>query len=573
MDMVESILAADIGSLWTKAILLDRVAGDFRFVARGQAITTTTDGEGVMAGLRVALQQIEGTTGRRLLTGEGLLTPEDEQGHGVDAFVAVTSAAEPLALVVAGLIREMSASVALRVARTIYCDVRAILSTDGGLADGHPRRWSGLGPGGLDGVIAGLPALAPEAIFIAGGTDGGSVAPLADLAQAILDAHVRPPRELTVIFAGNAAARQAITGLVAGQVDLRVVENVTPTLDRENLIPAAQELEALYRQRNMSQLPGYRSLAMWSMTSVLPSAPALGLVLRFLARQYSWRVLGVDVGGSNTILDLADGDTWQQTVQTGLGIGDGCEAILKIAGVSGVTRWLPFDIGDDEVRAYVAKRQASPWTIPATAQETWLDQALAREALRSLGGLPWRADLIVAGGGTLAHARSPGQTVLALLDGREPVGISQLAVDNALMLPSLGAVAGLQPQAAGEVAINDALSRLGTAICPSGRGIEGRPALRATVRYADGKRFQVETPFGVLERIAVEPGQKVHLELKPAGQLDLGVGPGQGVTVDVEAEGLGILIDCRGRPLCLPTDPGARLARVQEWAKSVGAWE
>jgi len=50
---VESSLAADIGSLWTKVILLDQVAGVCRFVARGQALTTTSaDGQGVLVGLR-----------------------------------------------------------------------------------------------------------------------------------------------------------------------------------------------------------------------------------------------------------------------------------------------------------------------------------------------------------------------------------------------------------------------------------------------------------------------------------------------------------------------------------------
>jgi len=123
------------------------------------------------------------------------------------------------------------------------------------------------------------------------------------------------------------------------------------------------------------------------------------------------------------------------------------------------------------------------------------------------------------------------------------------------------------------VVLADGLVHLGTAICPKGRAKEGRLALRVSVQYHDGRTFQAEVPSGSLERIALEPGQKVRLELRPAAQLDVGLGPGQGAAVEVETEGLGVLIDCRGRPLNLPADPAKRRVRVQEWAKAVGAWE
>jgi hypothetical protein len=415
--------------------------------------------------------------------------------------------------------------------------------------------------------------LAPDAILIAGGTDDTMASPLADLARAILAARLAPPGELPVIFAGSRAARQVIIDILGTQVDLRVVDNLTPVPAVRNIGAAAAELEAVYRQRKISCLPGSSALAKWGAPALAPADSAFAQVLRFLARQHPLTVLGVDVGAGHVACALATSDSLEQTVRAGIGTGGACANLLRAVGADAIGRWLPFEVQGTQVQDYVLNRQARPWTVPGTMREVWLEQALAREALRCLQARCRRADLIVGSGGVLAHAWYPGQAALTLLDGLEPLGVVRLAVDSAHMLAALGAVARLQPQAAGEVVLADGLAHLGTAICPKGRAKEGRLALRVRVQYHDGRTFQAEVPSGSLERIALEPGQKVRLELRPAAQLDVGLGPGQGAAVEVETEGLGVLIDCRGRPLNLPADPAKRRVRVQEWAKAVGAWE
>ncbi|MBU1877590.1 MAG: glutamate mutase L, partial [Chloroflexi bacterium] len=88
---MQSALVADCGSILTKVALLDFVEGEYRFVARSEMPTTTgVPYHDVMVGLRNAIHEIESVTGRRLLQEGELITPERDDGSGVDAFVATT---------------------------------------------------------------------------------------------------------------------------------------------------------------------------------------------------------------------------------------------------------------------------------------------------------------------------------------------------------------------------------------------------------------------------------------------------------------------------------------------------
>src|SRR5689334_5158188 len=107
---IESVLVADCGSNTTRVVLVEVVDQAYRFIARGEAPSTLEEPyNDVTVGVLNAIASIEHSTGRQLLLGGRLLVPQQEDGTGVDAFVACSSAAEPLRVVVAGLVRNISA--------------------------------------------------------------------------------------------------------------------------------------------------------------------------------------------------------------------------------------------------------------------------------------------------------------------------------------------------------------------------------------------------------------------------------------------------------------------------------
>src|SRR5574341_2096202 len=79
-----AILATDCGSTTTKAILIQKVGGEYRQTFRGEAPTTVeAPFDDVTRGVLNAIQEVEELSGRRILDGEQILTPA-QGGRGVD---------------------------------------------------------------------------------------------------------------------------------------------------------------------------------------------------------------------------------------------------------------------------------------------------------------------------------------------------------------------------------------------------------------------------------------------------------------------------------------------------------
>jgi len=572
---VQSALAADCGSVLTKVALLDFVEGEYRFVARSEVPTTVAPPLGnVMVGLRHAIKEIEFITGRRLLQDGELISPERDDGSGVDAFVATTSAAGALRVVVVGATSDLSAAHGVRAVRSIYAEVQDVIAAD----STNLRRWSEAAD-----KLELFRQMQPEAILLTGGTDGGSTRHVLEscgiIATAIAD--VRGAAKIPLIYAGNAAARQQVAELLGSLVDLRVVDNVLPAFGRENLAPVQAALAELYRQRRMARLAGFGQLGTWTRVSTLPSADALGLVVRFLARQYDTSVVGVNVGGDATSLFSARDGRFQPLVWPGLGVGTGTLGVWEHAGHRAITRWLPYELSAMDLRNRLENKRLRPATIPQTREDVLLELALAREALRlvvaeaRLHGVG--TDILIASGGDLIHAAHYGQTVLVLLDALQPVGVTRLWLDNLSLLPQMGVLSTLEPMAAGQVTVRDALLPLGTLICPvawrgqsvaAGRG--GKTALRFRITYAQGGSLDVEVPHGTLEVIPLPLGQQAILDLHPTRGFDIGLGPGRPGKIDVDGGIVGLVVDARGRPLALPTDETERRHLIQEWLTAAG---
>jgi len=580
---IESILAADCGSTMTKVILIDVIDGQYRFVAQGEALSTIEPPRAdVRLGVRHAIGQIEEATGRLLLDEQGqLITPEQASGNGVDVFVATTSAAAPLRLILAGLTSDVSIESARRAVSSTYTLVEDTISLDDGAQ--KERRSA-------EARIRILQRHQPDAVFMVGGTDGGAVAPVADIAEvvalacSIMDSATRPQ----IVFAGNKEARPLVAEILGGKGELRAVDNVRPALDVESVAAAQEEIDTLYRERKMARIPGFGGLSAWSSVAVLPTTRAFGYLIQYMARQYGLNVVGVDIGGATvTVAGVVDGH-FTSVSRSDLGLSHNVTHISTEAGIENILRWLPFDMEVTEARNIIANKQLRPTTVPQTHQELLLEQAIAHEALRLtlaeaqqkwLGrpsapypGLSPFLDLIVGGGGVLAHAPHYGQAALILLDVLQPIGVSGLALDVTSMVAPLGVTATVEPLAAAQVMERDGFLSLGTVVAPVGTARKGEIALQLRITYDDGRALEMEMPYGSLEVLPLSPGHKATLELRPTRRFDIGLGAkGKGATTELEGGAVGIIIDARGRPLSLPATREEQRAKIQEWLWGVGS--
>lgn len=577
---IGSILALDCGTVLTKAILLDQVEGSFHFVARGAAMTTTASPwQDIALGVQHAIEQIEDITGRVLLDeARHLIVPHQGGIAGVDACVAVSSAAPPLRVVLAGLVPELSLSVAQRAVSGTYAQVEDLIVQD-------PRRRMS-----EEEQIRIVLQRRPDVLCVVGGTDNGAVLPVLELVETLaLACSMLPEGERPqMLFAGNTALRQKVVDLVSGQASIRSVDNVLPAPSVENPMGLQNELEGFYRQKQLAQLPGGEVLQPWLNVPLMPVSESFARHI-----QYLWYLdespkgtLGIEVGAANTVVTAVFGGEPTVTVKAGMGSVYGAERLLEQRGAETFLRWMPVPFKPEQVQSVLCYRSLWPASVPQEAEEIWLEQSVVREVIREAihsARSAWRPgkahpypqlmplfDPILVGGGALASTPRPGQLALMVLDAVEPIGISTLLLDAHGLAPILGAVAMLKPMAAVEVVDNGGLINLATVIAPVGVARKGEVILRIRVHYEKGGTLDVEVPYGSLEVLPLPAGEEAVLELRPRGRVDVGLGPGRGGKRRVRGGLVGLIVDARGRPLQLPADPYARMAQVQQWLWDVG---
>ncbi len=584
---IESILAIDAGSVATKALLVDLVDGASRLIAKGEETSIFGDAapvsrEQLLAGLSGVVAQLEEASGRTLWDARrGLIQPE-EDGEGVDALAATTSALPPLRVVVAGLINSLSVEVAREAIESTYAIVQDVIALDEG-----EQRW---GPSrGIETKLEALCQNPPHVILLVGGVDGGAVSPLLDVAQVLVAVAsvLEPAQRPTVVYAGNAEAVAPVAELLANLYTFRPVDNVMPSMGTKALDGVQAELERLYLELGAKKLPGIAALQELSAAPMLSAAKAFEAMVRFLAANQGLKrgVLGVNLGGASVQLCAALGEGAHSLVRSDLGTSYGMQQLLGQVKIEDILRWLPFDMAADEARNRLLVREIRPTSLPQSREDLFLEQAAAREALRlALAGLRarWQTDkrakdllpaldLIVASGGLLSHAANPGQAALLLLDALQPVGISRLMLDPLGLLPALGAISTVQPVAAAQTLAQDGLLELGTVVAPLGAAREGDIAIKLNMAYADGSTIQVDVPYGSLEVIPVPPGQTATLELHPTRRFDVGLGrKNRGNKIEIRGSAIGLIVDARGRPLHVATQTANQQSKVQEWLWSVG---
>ena len=596
---IRSILATDCGSTTTKAILIEKRGEEYQLIVRGEAPTTVeAPVEDVTAGVINAITEVEELAGRKLLD-DGVLLKPQRGDEGVDIYISTSSAGGGLQMMVAGVVRNLTAESAERAALgagAIVMDV--IASNDKRLP--HEK-------------IERIRHLRPDMLLLSGGVDGGTTSHVVELAEIIAAARPRPrlgiAYELPLIYAGNIDARESITERLQDVMALEMVENLRPVLERENLMPTRHKIQDQFLEHVMAHAPGYRKLIDWTDAPIMPTPGAVGEIIQTVSAEQDIEVVGVDIGGATTdvfsVFKNREAESiFNRTVSANLGMSYSVSNVLAEAGLENVLRWVPFDIEVGDLRNRIKNKMIRPTTIPQTLQELILEQAIAREALRlafeqhkqlavELRGVQQQRtiseafdqaesgqtlvdmlslDMLVGSGGVLSHAPRRQQAMLMMIDAFQPEGITHLAVDSIFMMPQLGVLAQVNPEAATQVFERDCLIHLGTAIAPVGVAKVGETCLSIEVSIAGNPPVTEDVPYGELRLYPLLLGKKASLKLQPSRRFDVGAGNGHAVEAEVMGGVVGLVVDTRGRPLEIPTDAQPRVAQLTKWQAALDAY-
>lgn len=590
---LEIIIATDCGSTTTKAILIEKKGDTYRQTFRGEAPTTVeAPFEDVTKGVLNSITEVEELSGRRILDGERIITPNSGL-TGADIYVSTSSAGGGLQMMVAGAVKAMTGESAQRCALGAGAIVMDVLASNDGRAD-HEK-------------IERIRQLRPDMMLLSGGTDGGTITHVVELAQFLKAADPKPrlgaSYKLPVIYAGNNKAHEQIKEILGDRTALIVTENLRPTLEKENLMPARHKIHDIFLEHVMQQAPGYPRLMKMVGAPIMPTPAAVGTMTEKFAKANKFNVLAVDIGGATTDVFSVFSEVFNRTVSANLGMSYSISNVMAEAGLANILRWLPFDMDEQDLRNRLKNKMIRPTTIPQTVEDLQIEHSVAREALRlafdqhkalavGLKGVQqersisdafdqtasgqslinvMRLDYVIGSGGILAHSPRRTQSMLMMIDAYQPEGVTRMAVDSIFMMPHLGVLAQISEKAALDVFYHDCLVRLGTCLAPKGLAKEGQHIMDWEVKGSDGSKETGQLRFGDIIHVPFA-SPKAKLIAKPVKGFDMGAGSGNRVEADIEGGVVGLVLDGRGRPFNLSKEPSKRRDDLNKWYKAMGMY-
>ena len=594
-EEMQFIIATDVGSTTTKARFFHKTNGEWRFLVAGEAPTTVeAPYEDVTLGVQNAVREVEELTGHKLLAPEGgMIIPFDGE-KGVDLYCTTSSAGGGLQMMVAGLIKSMTAESANRAALGAGAIVMDVIARD----DGRQNYQK----------IQRIRSLRPDMILMAGGTDGGASQHVMEIVELIKAAEPKPrlgvAYELPIVYAGNKALRPQIQELMNEGFALELVDNIRPVLEQENTEPARRAVHELFMEHVMSHAPGYTKLMKWTDIDIMPTPAGEGMAMQLIANTFNQNVLGVGLGGATTnVYSIVDG-RFVRSVSANLGMSYSVTNVMKEAGLENIMRWIPFNLDTEEVASRLMNKMIRPTTIPQTLEDLIVEHSVAREALRlglkhhrtiatRLKGVQiertisdmfeqavadsyvemMNIDICAGTGGLLSHAPRRIQSMLILTDAWLTEGVTRMMQDSVFMMPHLGVVSTVYRDAAWSIFDKDCLVRLGTSIAASGQAKFGESVMDLTIEMPNGDVIEEKMNLGDLKLIKLAADQEAKVQVEPANQYDVGAGPGQELNTVVQGGIAGLLLDARGRPLYFPDDDTKRKEMLLKWFKAVDLYD
>ena len=595
---LNTVLVTDCGSTTTKALLFERKPDGWRQTFRGEAPTTVEEPVAdITVGATNSFKEIQELSGRQILDdAEKLMVSTHDSTKGIDLYLSTSSAGGGLQMLVAGVVKNITTESAERAALGAGAIVMEAVSADDGRED-HER-------------IERIRHVKPDIVLLTGGIDGGSTTHVVEMAEILVAASPRPrfgdTLQLPVIFAGNQDAARDVSEILSRVAKVVVVENVRPTLERENIGPAREAIHEFFLSHVMSHSPGYGKLLSWTPVPIMPTPAAVGDMVSNYAKMTGQSVLCVDIGGATTDVFSVFPDAQGQkianrTVSANLGMSYSMANVLVEAGPEMISRWLPVDLSESELRDRLRNKMIRPTSIPQSIEDLWVEQAVCREALRlslqhhrslavGIGGAAnkdrgianvfrqsgeryelvdmMRLNMVIGSGGVLSHAPSRIQAALMMIDGFGLEGITQLAVDSIFMLPHLGVFSSIYPEAAKEIFARDCLVHVGVSITPrySTRTKVGIPLAEV---FFDGQLCGVVVA-GEVRLEAAPAHQSAMVRVRPLqSQVDIGAGPGKEHELLVHGGECGFILDGRNRPF---QQESFSLKKQSEIYTNLGLW-
>jgi uncharacterized protein (TIGR01319 family) len=567
---VESFLAVDLGTIHTRASLFDVVDGEYHYIATGIAPSTVdAPFNDIGECVHNAVSNLQDISGRVMLSKDSrVVIPTNAEGIGVDRMVMTYSAGPELRLVIAGLLPDVSLGSAQRLAQTTRSRVVETISV-------NDRRKPETQ---VDSIIKNK----PELVLLCGGTDNGANRSVLKLVEMImLVCKVMPQANRPkVIYMGNAFLASKVKEILKKWTNVATAPNIRPSLEVENVTGTMEMLGNVLTYLRGQTIGGFDGIARACNTPPVPTSHATGKMVQFLSRtnEPNKYVLAVDVGASVTTVASANLGNLNINVLP-YGMGTTASSLAQPALLEQMQQLSPTPLSIDAARDYLWQKTLYPSSLPMTDETFAIEQAALRLALRlaardfvSRGRSDFLiAEPILASGAPINQLPTPEHSLLALLDGLQPCGVSTLILDRNNILASLGAIARINTILPVQVLDSNAFLNLGTVIAPISRVRPGTHILKISLEDEAGNKTRLDIHQGTLATLPLKTGQsgRIMVEALNGAVIDP-LHDHRSLNFKVVGGYCGVIIDARGRPLVMPKEPARRLELYHKWSVSLG---
>jgi hypothetical protein len=422
----------------------------------------------------------------------------------------------------------------------------------------------------------------PDILLMSGGTDGGATKQVIEMADIIKKSDIKPrfgkKFNLPLIYAGNVSIQEEIDEILSDNgYALKMVENVRPLINKENLGPARESIYDAYMEHVIIHSPGYSKLARWTKARIVPSQAMVGKILFEYAQERKINLIAADIGGDTTDIYSVYNGVFNRSLNAGIGMTYGITNIMKEAGVEKILQWLPPNMEERTVRNIIGNLMIKN-KDSFSSEEKQIQSAIAREAIRlgleshkviasRLKGVVTERTLadmfdqaleptlinmlktqVLIGKGEGFQYQSMEDSMMILLDSLQPEGITELYIDPNNMAAPFGNLLDFDRQTALDIYSLQGLNFLGTCIAPSGLKKEGQEALILEISEPLYGQSSHSFNYGELTIIPFKEEVNIDVNLIP-NRMDLGSGKGKTVKQIIKPGKIGIIIDTRGRPM------------------------
>ncbi len=561
----ETYLAYDVGSTHTRAYLFDVVEGVYRLVAIGHSPTTAFAPLGdprlgrplgdAWEGARRATEHVAELVGLPLLDEEGSLTVRALPEGPALAF-AMASFGEPVRAVLMGILPSLSLASLQRVVADTYTQVVEV--------------FSAVDPDEPETRLTRLIEAFPDVVLLAGGTDQGAESVLLEYVHLLRRAAIFWPlaQRPWILYAGNPKVAETIKEQLGKYFEVRVADNVRPSLTEERLGPARAAYWDIVRHWWIDRYPGLDQVFEETEGRLSFTAEGFRRAVRVLHTHYAPNGAGMalDVGSRYTYVWHGPRAEEAQSRVLLQGLGWGLAARAEDPAFAEHVS-LHSGLDPAEVRNFLYHKALYPDTLPMSDTELALEEALAEALIADQVRAVWQTRtpslaFALLRGGVFQGAPHPSRALLTALHGLQPLGVTVLFVDLTGALPAFGGLAELNHYAA--VHLMGSVHFAPLAVVVSTRWRAGRRGVgevlgELTLTYSNGEQMSLTMQRGLLQRLPLAPGRVGVLHIVPKRGVDVGAGYGVAVELEVPGGLMGVIVDNRGRPL--PADALTEKAR------------